>query len=69
MTDLITTQNILPAKLDDLAKFVLIGRDKLQAVRAEINAINKLGLAREVREQKLHEAQEIDALVLTAEAK
>ena len=70
MTDLIlSNQNILPSKLDDLAKFVLIGRDKLQAVRAEINAINKLGLAREVREQKLHEAQEIGALVLLAEAK
>ncbi len=59
MTDLI----YLPSKLEDLAKFVLIVRDKLQAVRAEINAINKLGLAREVREQKLHEAQEIGALV------
>ena len=43
MTDLIlSNQNILPDKLDDLAKFVLIGKDKLQAVRAEINAICQL---------------------------
>ena len=70
MTDLITVQqNNLPATLDDLAKFVLIGRDKLQAVRAEINAIKKLDMAREVREQKLAEAQDIGALVLLAEAK
>ncbi len=53
MTDLITTQKHLPATLDDLAPFILIGMDKLQVVRAEINAINKLGLACEVREQKL----------------
>lgn len=70
MTDLIlANQYNLPANLEDLAKFVLIGRDKLQAVRAEINAISKLDIAREVREQKLHEAQEIGALVLLAEAK
>lgn len=70
MTNLITVEtNNLPATLDDLAKFVLVGRDKLQAVRAEINAINKLNVAREVREQKLSEAQEIGALVLLAEAK
>ena len=70
MTDLITVEvDNLPATLDDLAKFVLVGRDKLQAVRAEINAISKLDVAREVREQKLAEAQEIGALVLLAEAK
>ena len=69
MTDLIVAQNNLPATLEDLSKFVLIGRDKLQAVRAEISAMKNLNLAKEVREQKLAEGQEIGKLVLLAEAK
>lgn len=57
----------LPDTLADLSKFVLIGREKLNAVRAEIRAIEKVGLAKEVHEQKLHEAQEIAEAVLDAE--
>ena len=69
MTDLIAREDNLPAALEDLSKFVLIGRDKLQAVRAEINAIKNLNLAKEVHEQKLREGQEIGKLVLLAEAR
>lgn len=69
MTDIITTNQQLPTTIEDLSKFVLIGRDKMTAVRAEIRAINKLGLAREVHEQKLQEAQEISEIVLDAEVK
>lgn len=69
MTDLIVAQNNLPASIEDLSKFVLVGRDKLQAVRAEISALNNLNLAKEVREQKLREGQEIGKLVLLAEAR
>lgn len=57
----------LPATIDDLSKFVLIGRDKLTAVRAEIAAIKKVGLASEVLEQKRAEAQEIAELVTLSE--
>ena len=57
----------LPATIDDLAKYALIGRDKLQAVRAEISAIKKVGLASEVLEQKRAEAQEIAELVTLSE--
>lgn len=57
----------LPATLEDLSKFALIGRDKLQAVRAEIAAIKKVGLASEVLEQKRAEAQEIAELVTLSE--
>lgn len=57
----------LPATLGDLAKFALIGRDRLQAVRAEIAAIKKVGLASEVLEQKRAEAQEIAELVTLSE--
>ena len=57
----------LPANIEDLSKFALIGRDKLQAVRAEIAAIKKVGLASEVLEQKRAEAQEIAELVTLSE--
>jgi len=67
--DLQIRQERLPANIDDLAKFVLIGRDKLDAVRAEIRAIEKLGLAEEVYAQKLREAQEIGDAVLDAEVR
>ena len=69
MTDLIVAQNNLPVSIEDLSKFVLVGRDKLQAVRAEMSALNNLNLTKEVREQKLREGQEIGKLVLLAEAR
>lgn len=69
MADLIVREKNLPTSLEDLSKFVLVGRDKLQAVRAEISAMNNLNLAKEVREQKLREGQEIGKLVLLAEAR
>lgn len=69
MTEIITANSALPATLEDLSRFVLVGREKLVAVRAEIRAINKVGLAQEVREQKLREAQEISEAVLDAEVR
>lgn len=59
----------LPGTIEDLKRFQLIGREKLNAVRAEIRAIEKVGLAKEVHEQKLIEAQEIAEAVLDAEMK
>ena len=35
-------QTNLPNTIEDLARFVLVGREKLIAVRAEIRVINKL---------------------------
>lgn len=67
MNELIKRARQLPNTIDDLSKFVLVGREKLVAVRAEIRAINKVGLAQEVREQKLAEAQDIAEAVLDAE--
>lgn len=59
----------LPDNMEDLSKFVLVGREKISAVRAEIRAIDKLGLAEGVRRQKLAEAQMISEAVLDAEVK
>lgn len=69
MDNLVTTATNLPSTIPELSRFVLVGRDKLQAVRAEIHAIEKVGLAREVREQKLQEAQEIAEVVTDAEVR
>lgn len=70
ITNSIITQNTnLPSTVEELSRFVLIGREKLVAVRAEIRAIDKVGLAKEVREQKLAEAQDIADAVLDAEVK
>ena len=59
----------LPQTLDELARFVLIGREKLTAVKAEIRAIDKLELAQEVRDQKREEAQLLSGALLDAEAR
>ena len=70
MSELIVSrENKLPATIEDLSKFVLVGRGKLVAVRAEIRAIEKVGLAQEVRTQKLAEAQDIAEAVLDAEVR
>ena len=61
--------NTLPTTIEDLSRFVLVGREKLTAVRAEIRAIDKVGLAENVRQQKLQEAQQISEAVLDAEVR
>lgn len=68
-TDIITQKQMLPDTLPDLAKFVLVGREKLAAVRAAIRAIDKVKVAEEVRKQKLIEAQEIAEAVTDAEVR
>ena len=66
MNELTVTQNNIPANIEDLSRFVLVGVEKLKAVKAEITAIKKLGLAKEVHEQKLKEAQNINDAVQLA---
>lgn len=69
MNELSTQERQLPDTLEDLARFVLIGRAQLKSVREHIKNIDKIGLAKEVHEQKLQEAQEIAEAVLDAETK
>lgn len=69
MNEIATMQKQLPENIEDLSKFALVGREKLAAVRAEIRAIQKVGLAKEVLEQKKAEAQEIAELVTLSEVK
>lgn len=69
MNEIVTNAANLPANLEDLSRFVLVGREKLTAVRAEIRAIKKVGLAREVAEQKRQEAQQLAEAVIDAEVR
>jgi len=69
MKELQVRRQMLPDNMKDLTRFVLIGREKLVSVRAEIRAINKIGLATEVREQKNREAQDLAGALLDAESK
>ena len=66
MNELVVSQSNVPTTLPELAKFVLVGTEKLAAVKAEIRAIQKVGLAKEVYEQKKREAQEIAEAVQLA---
>lgn len=69
MNELEVRKQMLPDNMKDLTRFVLIGREKLVSVRAEIRAISKIGLATEVREQKNREAQDLAGALLDAESK
>lgn len=69
MSEIIIQKQNLPTNLEDLSRFVLIGRDRLAAVRAAIRAIDKVGVAADVYQQKLAEGQEIAEAVLDAEVR
>lgn len=66
MNDLVPTTSHLPAALEDLAKFILIGQEKLVSLKAEIRAIDKAKLAEEVLEQKREESRRLADLILLA---
>lgn len=69
MNNVIKLDTQLPTKTEDLKKFVLIAREKLVSVKAEIRVIDKLGLANDVKEQKKEEAQWLAELLIDAEVK
>jgi hypothetical protein len=70
MSNELTVPNMnLPDTISDLSKFILVGREKLTAVKAEIRAINKLKLAEDVHKQKQEEAVMLAEALLDAEVK
>lgn len=69
MNNLQITSSNLPERFEDVAAFAVIAQEKLKSDRAEISAIKRLGLAKEVYEQKLREAQELGEIKLRAEMK
>ena len=57
----------LPTEFEDVASFAIIAQEKLKSVRAEISAIQRLGLAQDVLQQKIQEAQQIAEVKTRAE--
>ena len=57
----------VPAQIEELVVFIKVGREKLTAVRAEIRAIDKLGLEDEKRQKVLEQARELSEQLLDAE--
>lgn len=67
MNELTTFQTgQLPDTIEDLARFVLVNEERSQALKAQIRAIKKVKLAKDVYAQKLAEAQEIGELTVEA---
>ncbi len=59
----------LPDTIDKLQNFMLIGKQKLIACKAEIKAIEDVNLSKAVKDQKLAETQDLAVILLIAEAK
>lgn len=56
----------LPAQPDELAKFIVIAQERAKAIKAEIGAIRRLDVAKEVYEQKMEEQDRLRELLLSA---
>lgn len=67
MTDLEVCRNAgPPATVEELTKFLLIAPEKAAALRAEIRAVKKAGLAAAIYEQKQEEQRQLAELILDA---
>lgn len=66
MNELATYRGGLPDTIEDLAHFLLIAPEKAAAMRAEIRAIQKVGLAKAVYDQKLEEQRRLCDMILDA---
>lgn len=69
MDELIGVEKQLPDTIEDVAKFALIGVEKLKSLKAEIRAIQKIQLAKEVYDQKLEEQRLLSELIIDAYVK
>jgi hypothetical protein len=67
--DIALKTQTLPDTVEDLNKFILIGREELQACRALLRSIDKVGAAKEIRDAALKKAQNMAEAVLRAEVK
>ena len=67
--ELTTFAKALPANIEDLSTFVVVGREKLVALQAELRAMTKVGMVDGIRKQKLSEAQDLADELLMAEVR
>jgi len=59
----------LPATIEELQQFILIGKAKLKAYTAKVKLIKDLNLAKSVKDQALEDGQDVGEAILWAEAK
>lgn len=69
MREIISRPEQLPDKIEKLRDFILIGREKLKAYEAKLRAIEKISLAKDVRDVALDDSQRMAAALLWAEAR
>lgn len=69
MNEVVLRESFLPEKLDDLARFVLVGRERMTAVRAALRMLDKLEVAEDVRKMRKDEAQILAEELLDAETR
>ena len=66
---LVVRKENLPATIEELKSFVIVTKRRIEAHKAQISAIKRLGLSKSVYERKLKETQYMSEMVLYAEAK
>ena len=66
MEQIVAYDKQLPDNIEDIARFAIFNSEKLKSLKAEINAIDKLHLAKEVYDQKIKEQQILGELVMDA---
>ncbi len=66
-TDIVIADKRLPATVEGLRDFIIVGKEKLKAQKAKINAIEKVNLAYVAKAAALSDAQDLAEILLDAE--
>lgn len=66
VNEIINQQSELPITPQELSQFIIIGQETEKALRAEISAIKRLGLAKAVYDQKYEELNKVRSLMIRA---
>ncbi|MBF0555332.1 MAG: site-specific DNA-methyltransferase [Nitrospirae bacterium] len=69
MNEIQVHKDEIPATIEELKDFILIGTERLKAYRARLNAVKKLSLAKNIVEQALEDAQNVATALLFAESR
>lgn len=67
MNEIETYQAQLPDTIEDLTKFVLIGRAKLDAYKLKLQTVSKLTDAQTIRDQTMQDMQDVSIAIIAAE--
>ncbi len=69
MTNIVLRNGLLPEDINKLKDFILLNREKVKAYKLKFESIERLGLAKVIRDNTLKEGQELSSQLLHAEAK